>query len=158
MQTVFFVIIFTALTWARESSMLEKETDIKSLLKEDSSLVTLSGDRVNLAQKDKDAIVYFFAPWCNVCNFSIENLEDFSKKNPDYHVVAVALDYMSEDEVKEFTSRHQLTMPIALGTETIKNAFKVSGYPSYYVLNKKNEVISKSLGFSSEIGMIIRTL
>jgi hypothetical protein len=70
----------------------------------------------------------------------------------------VAMDYTSVDEVMEFTMQHQLTFPIALGNEEIKHAFSISGFPSYYVISKKNTIIGKSMGYSSELGLYLRTL
>ena len=46
----------------------------------------------------------------------------------------------------EFVSRHNLSFPIALGNEAIKHAFKVSAYPSYYILDGDNRVKSRSMG------------
>jgi hypothetical protein len=57
-----------------------------------------------------------------------------------------------------FTSKHQLTFPIALGNEAIKQAFAVSGYPSYYVIDEKNQITAKSMGYSAELGLYLRTL
>jgi hypothetical protein len=34
----------------------------------------------------------------------------------------------------------------------------VQGYPSYYVLDGQNTVVARSLGYSTEIGLYLRTL
>ncbi|TMM44083.1 TlpA family protein disulfide reductase [Colwellia ponticola] len=119
---------------------------------------TLMGDTVSLNAQGKTTIVYFFAPWCQVCHASIGNLQALFEKNDQLDVIAVAMDYASSDEVMRFTSRHQLTFPIALGNEAIKQTFEISGYPSYYVLNAENIIISKSMGYSSELGLYLRSL
>ena len=89
---------------------------------------------------------------------SISNLQAIYEKNDHINVVAVALDYVDKKEVVEFSSQHQLTFPIALGTEQIKTKFKIVGYPSYYVIDEENTIIAKSMGYSSEIGLLLRTL
>ncbi len=119
---------------------------------------TLMGDSVSLNAEGKTTILYFFAPWCHVCHASIDNLQALYQKNEQIDVIAVAMDFISRKEVMEFTSQHQLTFPIALGNEAIKQTFKISGYPSYYVLNEENLIISKSMGYSSEIGLYLRSL
>jgi len=110
-----------------------------------------------LKSNGKKTIVYFFAPWCQVCNFSIENLQKVYQNTPDLDVIAVALDFVDVEEVKKFTANHQLTFPVALGNEQVKMEYKVMGYPSYYVLNEENTIISRSLGYSTEIGLYLRT-
>ncbi|WP_259365630.1 redoxin domain-containing protein [Colwellia sp. MB02u-6] len=121
-------------------------------------LKTLIHNDIMLEAKGKKTIVYFFAPWCQVCNFSIDNLQSVYQKNPEINVIAVALDFVDVDEVKKFTNNHQLTFPVALGNESVKADFQVQGYPSYYVLNEENAIIGRSLGYSSEIGLYLRSL
>ena len=143
----------------RETSMLSTDTHISdqnALLFTD--VPTVLGESVSLNSHGKNTIIYFFAPWCQVCHVSISNLQTLYEKNSQIDVIAVALDFNDKDEVMKFTQQHQLTFPIALGNEEIKNAFLISAYPSYYVLNEENSVISKSLGYSSELGLYLRSL
>ena len=119
---------------------------------------TLLGETVSLNAQGKTTILYFFAPWCQVCHVSIGNLQSLFEKNEDIDVVAIAMDYTSSQEVINFTSKHNLTFPVALGTQAVKQAFEVSGYPSYYVLNSENMIIGKSMGYSSELGLYLRSL
>lgn len=138
----------------RETSMLSTSDNV---VPAQHQIETLMGDDISLQANGKKTIVYFFAPWCQVCNFSIENLQNVYQKNQNVNVIAVALDFVDVEEVKTFTMSHQLTFPIALGNEAVKADFKVVGYPSYYVLDEENTIISRSLGYSSEIGLYLRT-
>ena len=122
------------------------------------SLKTLDNKTIGLTRNNKTTVVYFFAPWCQICHISISNLQAIYEKNEQINVIAVALDYVDKKEVFEFSSQHQLTFPVALGTEQIKTQFKIKGYPSYYVIDEKNTIIAKSMGYSSEIGLLLRTL
>jgi peroxiredoxin len=119
---------------------------------------TIMGETVSLNSQGKVTVLYFFAPWCQVCHASIGNLQALFQKNEDIDVVAIALDFTAKEEVMAFTSRHQLTFPIALGNEAIKQAFAVTGYPSYYILNEQNVITGKSMGYSSELGLYLRSL
>jgi thiol-disulfide isomerase/thioredoxin len=121
-------------------------------------LSTIMDKEIVLKAQGKKTVLYFFAPWCQVCNLSIDNLQAIYQKNPNIEVIAVALDFVDIEQVKQFTKNHQLTFPVALGNETIKADFKVKGYPSYYVLNEQNTVVGRSLGYSSEIGLYLRSL
>jgi peroxiredoxin len=119
---------------------------------------TLMDGTVSLHAQGKTTVLYFFAPWCQICHLSIGNLQKLYEKNEHIDVVAVAMDYTSVDEVMEFTKQHKLTFPIALGNEEIKHAYSISAFPSYYVINEQNTVIGKSLGYSSELGLYLRSL
>lgn len=150
-----FAIIFNVFSWFKETSMLSTDTQISV---EADTIPTLMNSTVELHSKDAKTIVYFFAPWCQICHLSIDNLQDFYIKNENVNVVAVALDYIEGGEVSYFAKQHELTFPIALGTERIKKKYNVIAYPSYYVIDEENTVIAKSLGYSTEFGMYLRTL
>ncbi|WP_310733602.1 MULTISPECIES: TlpA disulfide reductase family protein [unclassified Colwellia] len=154
-QAVVFLAIFQALTMFRESDMLSTGEQITP---QTVSLETLDDKTIELANFKKTTIIYFFAPWCQICHISISNLQETYENNQQINVIAIALDYVDKKEVFDFSSQHQLTFPIALGTEQIKHQFKIEGYPSYYVIDDKNTVIAKSMGYSSEIGLFLRTL
>lgn len=154
-QAVVFLAIFQTLTMFRESDMLSTGEQITP---QTVSLETLDYKTIALSPLKHTTVVYFFAPWCQICHISIGNLQEIYEKNQQINVIAIALDYVNKKEVFEFSSQHQLTFPIALGTEQIKHQFKIEGYPSYYVIDDKNTVIAKSMGYSSEIGLFLRTL
>ena len=159
LQGLVFFIIFQSISFFRETSMLSTDTRISQTnqLSFD-NVPTLMGETVSLNSQGKNTVIYFFAPWCQVCHVSIGNLQALYQKNKQLDVIAVALDYSSVDEVMAFTQQHQLTFPIALGSEKIKQAFSISAYPSYYVSNKENSIIGKSLGYSSALGLYLRSL
>jgi len=162
-QAVIFLLAFQLLSFLRETSMLARDTPISTIEASYKNLninkvATIMGEKVSLNSKGKTTILYFFAPWCQVCHASISNLQALYQKNEQIEVIAVALDFTNNKEVMKFTSKHQLTFPIALGNEAIKQAFEISGYPSYYVLSKENVIIGKSMGYSSELGLFLRAL
>lgn len=150
-----FFVAFNILSFIRESKML---SDDELITKMPHTLSTLMSEQVTLAAEDKITVIYFFAPWCKVCHISIDNLQALYLKNPHIDVIAVALDYQNKQEIVDFNKQHQLTFPIALGNAKVKQDFKVAGYPSYYVLDENNLVTGKSLGYSTELGLYLRTL
>lgn len=162
-QAIIFLIAFQLLSFLRERSMLATDTPLTDIITatqavDINKVPTLMGDTVSLNAQGKTTILYFFAPWCQICHASIGNLQALFEKNEQLDVIAIAMDFTSNDEVMRFTSQHQLTFPIALGNEAIKQAFEITGYPSYYVLNEENVIIGKSMGYSSELGLYLRSL
>jgi len=122
------------------------------------NLPTLMGETVSLNAQGKTTILYFFAPWCQICHVSIGNLQTLYEKNEHLDVIAIAMDFTDSQEVMKFTSKHQLTFPIALDDGSLKKTFEISGYPSYYVLSENNVIVGKSMGYSSELGLYLRSL
>lgn len=101
-------------------------------------------------------LVYFFAPWCAVCKLSMPNLNGIDEHN--INVVRVALDYTSKNSVADFVNDTRVEGPIYLGNIDVKKQFHVPGYPSYYLLDSNNNVIGRSMGFSTEWGIQLRQL
>lgn len=169
-QITIFALIFSALTSFRQSGMLSNGANInqldrieKAIIKEKGtektgfSLPSIQGELVNISTNNQKTILYFFAPWCSICHMSIENLQDVHSSHPEYNIIAIALDYDSSQDVVNFSEQHRLSFPVVLGTNKIKNAYKISAYPSYYVLNQQGKILSKSMGYSTEYGMLFRT-
>ena len=158
-QALIFFVAFQGISLLRETSMLSTDVEITTITSQATRNVpTLMGETIDLASQGKTTVIYFFAPWCQVCHVSIGNLQALYEKNEHIDVIAVVLDYTSIKEVINFTKRHQLTFPIALGNEAIKHAFSISGYPSYYVIDAENIIMGKSMGYSSELGLFLRSL
>ncbi len=162
-QAIIFFSAFLLLSMLRETSMLSTDKSLDEVIIANSDISidlvpTLMDETVSLNAQGKTTVLYFFAPWCQICHVSIGNLQSLFQKNQQLNVIAIALDFTSKNEVKNFTNKHQLTFPVALGNEAIKQAFEISGYPSYYVLNEENVIIAKSMGYSSELGLYLRSL
>ena len=123
------------------------------------NLMTLDGSPLNLKSlKGKKTVVYFFAPWCHICHASIGNLEDMWQDNKeDVNAIVVALDYKSIDEVREFIADKNLTMPILLGHSKTSSDWNVFAFPTYYVIAEDGHIIWRSVGYSTELGLRIRT-
>lgn len=153
-QSVVFFAIFQLLSWFKESDMLSTAADLSHY---EFVLPTTVGETIGLTPK-QTTVVYFFAPWCTICHASIDNLQKIYQENEHIDVIAVALDYMDRKDINEFVSDHSLTFPVAYGNEEVKKAYRVRAYPSYYVVDESNTVLSKSMGYSTELGLFLRTL
>ena len=158
-QALLFIIVFQSISFIREMNMLSTDVELPTSDHQSFTQVpTLMGETVSLNSQGKTTVLYFFAPWCQICHMSMGNLQALYEKNQHLEVVAVAMDFISIDDVMDFTKQHQLTFPIALGNEEIKQAFSISGFPSYYVISEENTIIAKSMGYSSELGLYLRSL
>lgn len=123
------------------------------------NLATLDNpqQRVTIADlKGTNTVLYFFAPWCSICRYSMPNLEKAYQQG-ELNAIAIALDYENIDEITQFTDSLDLTMPVLLGTRYTGQDYKVSAYPTYYVINEQLAITAHSMGYSTELGLRIRT-
>jgi thiol-disulfide isomerase/thioredoxin len=113
-------------------------------------LSTLSGRR---------ALVYFYAPWCGVCKLSAGNLATLRRffDESELAIVAVALDYETPEEAAAFATEHGLPAAPVLGDAAVARDWRVSGYPTYYVVDAAGRVSGATYGYSSLAGLLVRT-
>lgn len=148
---VVLLVVMLAVTAWQSRNMLDVDSQV---ITGQQLLVGLDGKTGSLTAVDKPTLIYFFAPWCQVCSLSIGNLGylDESKVN----IVRVALDYASIEEVEEFAKQHNISEQVLLGHNSLKQQFQIQGYPTYYILDEKQKVVAKSYGYSTALGLKLR--
>ena len=135
----------------------------RNLLADDGSIqiasqtfVQLDGDLYTLEASDKKTLVYFFAPWCTVCKMSIANLDVVDEEK--YNVIRIALDYQSLEEIESFVADAGVKGTVLLGGPPHKQRLQIEGYPTYYILSEELDVIKRDMGYSTSLGLSLRTL
>ncbi|RZV38686.1 MAG: redoxin domain-containing protein [Chromatiales bacterium] len=121
--------------------------------------LTLAGQPYDLADaSSRPAMVYFFAPWCRICAASAGNLNRLRRWRDaeDIEIVAVALDWETADEVREYVGRHELNVTVVLGDANVARNWQIQAFPSYYVLDDQHRVIRRDIGYSTQLGLWIR--
>jgi thiol-disulfide isomerase/thioredoxin len=101
-------------------------------------------------------VVYFFAPWCFYCKKSIDNLDQLVASGKLDWARVVALDYESLDEVREFIRETGVSLPVLLGDQQTSYDWKIRGFPTYFVINGEGNIVSRSVGYSTKIGLQTR--
>jgi len=155
-QGLIFIGIFLVITWWQQKDMLQISSNS---LAPAFSLVDMTGKvvRFDPANQQQKTLVYFFAPWCGVCHASIDNIESIKQSSDGkINFYAIALDWQSKEAVETFLAKHDLSMPILLGTRETLDQFKIGGFPSYYVIDRNGILQSKDMGYTTELGMRVR--
>ena len=98
-------------------------------------------------------VVYFCAPWCFYCKHSIDNLDGLVADGSLAWVRAVALDYESLDEVREFLNETDVDLPVLLGGPKTSTDWNIRAFPTYFVIDENGQIASRSVGYSTKIGL-----
>ena len=153
--TLLVLVMITVSWWQNLGSLAAKGQDAPDFI-----LPSLDQETYQLSQyQGKEVLVYFFAPWCSICRLSADNLNNLraARSSDELMIMMVALSYENVEEVEAFVKELDLQVPILLGTEQQFTDYKIVGFPTYYVIDTQGKLQSKSMGYSTEMGMRIRT-
>lgn len=151
---LFAVVFFGALAF-QSRNMLAADGQVAPELQG----TTLTGQPYDLRDAAaRPALVYFFAPWCKICAASAGNLNRLRRWRDadDIEIVAVALDWGTDEEVRNYAARHDLNVTVVLGDAKVARQWQIQAFPSYYVLNGEHRVVRRDIGYSSQIGLWLR--
>jgi peroxiredoxin len=104
----------------------------------------------------RPGVVYFFAPWCFYCRNSIDNLDELVRSGDIAWARAVALDYDSLDEVRDFVDESGLQQPVLLGDRQTALNWSIRAFPTYFVIDAQGRISSRSVGYSTKLGLWMR--
>lgn len=139
------IVVFVALSWWQTRDFLPSGTPAPAL-----PGIAFAADDATL--------VYFFAPWCGVCKVSAHNaalLEEWLGAK----VLLVGLDYDARDDVDAFIRAHDLgKQKLVYGDAAVRDAYKITAYPSFYIVGKDQNLAFGSVGYSTLLGMAWRYL
>ena len=150
---IFLILLFFVQKW-QTRNLLANGSPVPSV-----ALPMLSGDNFQVSNlSGKSVVIYLFAPWCKVCKISSVNVNRLydSAEPADVAVLAIALDYGNIEEVSKFKEDHKLRMPVLLGNAKTARDFKISGFPTFYFVNGEGRVITKTIGFTTKTGLLLR--
>ena len=121
-------------------------------------LALLDGSGVAFAAEEgATGIIYFFAPWCFYCKSSISNLDNLVADGRIAWGRAIALDYESSAAVQAFVDDTEISLPVLMGNSKTAADWSIRGFPTYYVIDAQGNISSRSVGYSTWLGMWVRT-
>jgi peroxiredoxin len=127
----------------------------------DFTLTALDGSSHSLTEaKGRTTVLYFFAPWCTVCAYASSNVNALRKARSEsvLAIYAIGLEWEDEAALRRFASEHNLTVPVLRGDEQLRKAYHVDTFPTVYVLDAEGAVQDRVVGYTSELGLRLRSL
>lgn len=110
----------------------------------------------------KPAAYLFWATWCPICREELPAYQQLQVRYQarGFRVIALSLD-KSESEVKRFWADAGYTIPVAMRTDELRDAFgDIRGTPTLYLIDRKGRLVKKHLGgiSAAELEAMIKQL
>lgn len=156
LNLLFFLAVFVAISTFQTRNMLSSSGSTPPAL----SGPLLRGGAYDLnTAGERPALIYFFAPWCNFCAASSDNLARLRRIRDEdsLEILTVVLDWQTLREVRDYVDRHDLDLPVLLADRQVAQDWRVMAFPTYYVLDSERRIRRRDLGYSTQFGLWWRT-
>lgn len=121
-------------------------------------LPTSPGDTLALKNfRGKIILVDFFYKSCQPCMSLIPHLVSLYNKYKSNNFIVIGIDPVDKDtkEFREFIKRRGVNYPILFADKDIAKLYKVSCYPTTYVLNKEGIILFSLSGYNPSIESVL---
>jgi thiol-disulfide isomerase/thioredoxin len=116
-------------------------------------VTSTSGQRITNANYGGHVLlVHFFATWCAPCRESIPALIRLNKKfgTQGFQVLGLSIDEGGDRVVQAFIRDRKINYPVALAGDDLQDAYGVRSVPTFFLINRKGQVVEKFMGVSPE--------
>jgi thiol-disulfide isomerase/thioredoxin len=114
---------------------------------------TSSGQEINLdTLRGKVVLLDFWGTWCAPCRVSLPLLKDLAAKVDPARVAIVSVDEGdSKEKWEKFVHDNGMTWTqVYDGDLALHHAFRVDGYPRYYILGKDGLILNEFKGWNQD--------
>lgn len=116
------------------------------------SSLTIDGTPIALSQTES-TLVYFWGTWCPVCRVTspmVNTLVD------DHHVVAIAVDSGSDEEIAQFMRENGYQFKVVNDTSNMHQQWGALAFPAIYIIDPQGDIRFVTSGVTSNIGLKLR--
>jgi len=105
---------------------------------------------------NKAIIVHFWATWCPVCKVEASNID---KLSDDFEVITVAVDSGNDQNIENYLYQNGVSFLVVNDkNRVLAKKFNVLVYPTTLIFNKDGKLIFSEVGYSSVIGLYLKSL
>ena len=128
----------------------EVEYPAEAFIAPDFSLPSMSGGQLSLKDyRGKVVFINFWATWCATCKVEMPSMEKVYRKFKDQglEMLTISVD-KDQSLIQPFLKEYDLTFPVLLdpNSETAKKAYKTTGVPETFIVNKQGIIVHKAIG------------
>jgi len=150
--------LFTSLTLFLPHCAKEKKTSPG--LAPDFTLKTFDGQEIILSQlKGKVVLLDFWATWCAPCRESIPHLIHLYKnyRESGFELVGMNVDRGDAEVVRRYIESMDIPYPIVTTPEEVVRAYRVTGIPATFLIDKEGKIRERITGFNRTIAKQLTT-
>ncbi|MBY5991663.1 TlpA family protein disulfide reductase [Ferrimonas balearica] len=111
-------------------------------------LVDWQGVEGVLPSDGEAQLLYLFAPWCTICDLTIDHVAALERSGRP--VQLVALSYQNRAELSAFLERHPGLGPIWLGHDAVSRDYGVPAFPAYVIVDAQGTILARRVGYLPE--------
>lgn len=148
-QALYLIIMLTVITMAMDwwrGRHLDKQ-NLPQL-----TATSIQGENVNLAElsKDQAVLVYFWATWCQVCNYVTPAVNSIANHNP---TLSVAIRSGDDARLNQYTQHHEYQFHVINDPSgQLSQIWNIAVTPTIMVV-KDNQIVHYTTGFTSLPGL-----
>lgn len=105
--------------------------------------------------KAKPILMIFTEIGCPGCMLAMPDLNKIANEYKDLKVFAV-YPLNTKKELTEFKSKRNMDYEVLYKAKTVKDDYKISAYPTFYLIDKKGLIHFQKVGYSSEVTKELR--
>jgi len=113
-------------------------------------LKNLSGGQLSLSSlRGKVVLINFWATWCGPCKAEMPSMEDLYRnyKRDDFEILAVSVDTVTDNRVRDFVQRYGFTFPVLLDNQfTVNQVYEARVLPTSILIDRKGIIRERILG------------
>ena len=109
-----------------------------------------TGEEINLdTLRGKVVLLDFWGTWCEPCRISLPLLKDLAAKVDPAKVAIISIDeYDAKSKWEQFIQQNGMKWgQVFDGDLALHNAFRVDGFPRYYILSKDGIILAEFKGW-----------
>lgn len=133
----------------------------KDTIAPDWELPSLTNTKVSLKElKGELVMVDFFFKNCPACMFALPYIERLSNKYKSKGLRVIGIDPYDkkEDDLDVFLVKRKITYQVLLGTKEVEKDYRVSYFPTLFLIDKKGKIIFTQVGYDKGDEAILEEL
>ncbi len=113
--------------------------------------------------KGKLVLMDFWGSWCPPCRAAMPGVQNLHKRYKDQGLAVLGMNYerAKDADPAKFMKDHGYDYELLLNAEKICDAYKITGFPTFYLINQEGKIIWSAIGHDpkheAELDELIKT-
>jgi len=125
----------------------------------DFEYTSFEGEKVRLSRmRGKIILLDFWESWCGYCLLVLPKLNELLQEYENKGLIIIGITTENREQIEKLIKFNQLNYINIFADKTILKKYKVTGRPTYYLIDKNGVIIKTSYGNLEKIESAIKTI